>query len=130
MPYLNRAVKTVYDALWRADNYEKMRAKDLEWHRTHRDAHNATRNKRRTFQTQAGGSYTVTEWNSLKEKFGFMCLRCKRVEPEIKLTADHVIPVSKGGTSNIDNIQPLCFSCNTRKSDDTVDFRKSLVLQS
>ena len=42
------------------------------------------------------------------------CTHCGTTED---LTADHIIPLSAGGTSTENNIQVLCRSCNGRKSD-------------
>jgi hypothetical protein len=46
------------------------------------------------------------------ERDGHKCLHCGSAE---RLEVDHIIPVSKGGVSQLDNLQTLCVSCNRRK---------------
>ncbi|MGA5819719.1 HNH endonuclease [Kitasatospora sp. NPDC094028] len=33
------------------------------------------------------------------------------------LTADHVVPLARGGSSTAENVRVLCRSCNGRKGD-------------
>jgi hypothetical protein len=73
--------------------------------------------RRRSMKRNAEGSHTFGEWELLKKQYGYRCPGCGRKEPEIKLTEDHIIPLSKGGSDYIENIQPLCGSCNSRKKD-------------
>lgn len=72
-----------------------------------------------------GGKHTFAEWNELKKFYNHMCLCCKQQEPNIKLTEDHVVPLSLGGTNDISNIQPLCQSCNSLKWTKIIDYRIS-----
>lgn len=60
----------------------------------------------------ADGSHTLEEWQKLKEIYGNVCAVCKEHKP---LTKDHVMPLSKGGSDYITNIQPLCRNCNSKK---------------
>ncbi len=71
----------------------------------------------------ATGRFTIEDWKRIKEKYNFTCLSCGKREPEIKLTIDHIQPLSKNGSNNIDNIQPLCRSCNARKNARMIDYR-------
>lgn len=63
------------------------------------------------------------EWTALKVAYGFRCLACGQHEPDIKLTIDHVLPLSLGGTNAIGNIQPLCGPCNSSKGATEKDYR-------
>ena len=62
------------------------------------------------------------EWKKLKNRYGNKCLCCGR--SDLRLEADHIIPVSRGGTNDRDNIQPLCHPCNVKKSAQTIDYRR------
>jgi hypothetical protein len=73
--------------------------------------------KRRALKMGAKGSHTFGEWELLKKQYNYTCPICNRKEPNIKLTEDHIIPLSKGGSNWIENIQPLCRSCNSRKGN-------------
>lgn len=112
---------TAYDRQRRENEPEKLAEQYRRWWKKNPEKIKARNNQRRTLKTGAGGSYTAAEWRSLVEYYGGKCLCCGRTD--LNLTADHVIPISKGGTSNIDNIQPLCLSCNSRKRDKTIDYR-------
>lgn len=50
------------------------------------------------------------------ESQGWICVYCK-CDISNKYHVDHIIPLSKGGKHNPDNIQLTCPSCNVRKSN-------------
>lgn len=52
---------------------------------------------------------------------GYRCLKCGCTE---NLTLDHVLPRSKGGSNEIENLQTLCKPCNEDKADTYIDYRE------
>lgn len=63
-------------------------------------------------EKQVVGKHSLEEWNDLLIEFNNRCAFCRK---KTKLTKDHIVPLSEGGTDYIDNIQPLCKSCNSKK---------------
>lgn len=102
---------------------EKCRTANKAWYKEHRDYDNAKKQRRRADKMGTSGSYTAEEWQRLKQVYNYTCLRCFDYEPNIKLTADHIKPLIHGGLNNIENIQPLCLSCNSSKKDKFTDYR-------
>jgi 5-methylcytosine-specific restriction endonuclease McrA len=57
------------------------------------------------------------DWKKLKELYGNQCASCGKQEPDVKLSPDHKIPRSRGGSNDLGNWQPLCEQCNNIKSN-------------
>jgi 5-methylcytosine-specific restriction endonuclease McrA len=86
-----------------------------------RGRYKAITRQRRQKIALSGEHYTGAEWESLRARYGHRCLACG--QSCVPLQADHVVPVSRGGSDGIDNIQPLCKPCNLRKATRSTDYR-------
>lgn len=78
--------------------------------------------RRRARLQENGGSHSNGEWETLKARYNWACVCCKKGEPEIKLTKDHIVSLMEGGSNNIENIQPLCGRCNVKKHTNSIRY--------
>ena len=53
---------------------------------------------------------------------GRQCAACGRMD--CLLTIDHVVPISRGGLTRMENLQLLCAACNESKGAWIMDFRE------
>lgn len=131
-----------YKKVWTKANAARMAASKREYYERNRDEviarsdewykNNAekvkqfkanNRRKRRAARHASPGSFTAGEFEELCESYGNRCLGCGAAG--VVLEADHVVPLTRGGTDDIGNIQPLCGSCNRGKFVKTTDYRTS-----
>lgn len=94
-------------------NYSRLhssdvRARAVEWNRRHKTDRKAAYRSR---VNSAAGSHTRGEWESLLASYHGLCVYC--LTPTT--SRDHVVPLTRGGTNDIDNIAPACPSCNSQK---------------
>lgn len=93
---------------------DKLRQQLRDWYARNPERVIAYRHNRRARLAGAGGSFTHLEFIERCAEHNNRCFYCGSAA---RLTADHVTPLSKGGSNTIDNIVGACLSCNCSKHD-------------
>jgi uncharacterized protein YdaU (DUF1376 family) len=90
------------------------------------DASSAERGRdlraKRLSEARAKGTHNASQWEALKRHHECLCVRCGDASELVK---DHILPIYRGGSDGIENIQPLCRKCNASKGPDATDYRKA-----
>lgn len=138
--FCSKNYDSVYMKKYYEENKDTIKQNSSEWARNNKEAHRISCNKasrawkaknrktvyytnsKRAALIKDAGTFTQEEWYGLIELYDFACLACG--DKSKPLTVDHIIPISKNGSNTIDNIQPLCLSCNCSKNDKIIDYRK------
>lgn len=115
------------DPLFHAHERQKSNEANRRWRQTPKGKANNKAHWRRwrAAKLAAIGSHTAAEWDALCAHYNHCCLACGQCVP---LTEDHIVPLVKGGTDDISNIQPLCRPCNSAKGTQTIDYRPAYVV--
>lgn len=99
---------------------EKFRKSWLIWSKKNPEKITVLRQKRRESKKSFLHLYTHQEWQiKLKNTLG-ICPNCDKYKGINNLTLDHIIPLSKapyGFIYTINDVQPLCLSCNSSKGN-------------
>jgi len=70
-----------------------------------------------------GGSIRSEEWTfrsrEVKERDGRRCVMCGSDRP---LQTDHIVPLSQGGSNEMENLQTLCKRCHEKKTGRPLDW--------
>lgn len=111
-----KTCKNLQIADWTKRNPEMSREQKLRWKNKNYEKYLQIKRddqRRRKYRLKSG-SITSEDWAAMLESCDYRCVFCGSGED---ITQDHIIPLSKGGQNIIENIQPLCRSCNSKKRD-------------
>jgi len=126
-------------------NPQKRREYQREWRKKNHDYSNYLSLRRNVKKKELGGSHTFEEWLQLKKEYDYICPACEKKEPFEKqhckiLTQDHIVSIDKWKIwikshqeinylcDDIENIQPLCQSCNSKKNNKIIKYGKNPII--
>lgn len=110
-----------YGAIYRKTHPEKRAESQAAYGRSHPMVSRLKDAKRRSLKcanTPIDEMLTSTEWLAILAEANGHCAYCGK---ESKLTLDHIIPLSKGGTHSKNNVVPACYHCNSSKGNKTLE---------
>jgi 5-methylcytosine-specific restriction endonuclease McrA len=103
-----------YSKKWKNEHKDKAKFSCLKYRKAHMEKVYNWNNARRSRKNCLESSLTNEQWEEIKLHFDNKCAYCGKEE---SLTREHFIPLSKGGEYTINNIIPVCKSCNSSKLD-------------
>lgn len=71
-------------------------------------------------QPRSRSRWSKTKWYQTFKRSGERCVACGE-QCLTELTIDHIVPLSRGGGNNKENLQILCSKCNQEKGNLTME---------
>jgi 5-methylcytosine-specific restriction endonuclease McrA len=109
------------NAKYRKEHAEERKVSDAKYKKTPEYKSNVARkrHKRRARGKQVENTLTSAQWNKILKHQKGRCAMCNRkFSSRLFATRDHIVPLSKGGGLTYENVQALCRTCNSKKSDE------------
>lgn len=97
--------------------YARKLAKGRAWAKRNRAKLTYWTARYRARKLGARGAHSLAEWVARVDLFSWRCFHCGTVLDRKSLTKDHLVPLSRGGSENAENLVPACKSCNSAKRD-------------
>jgi 5-methylcytosine-specific restriction endonuclease McrA len=104
-----------YQKNWAKNNRDKERAKSARYTSRNKEW-NALKSQKRRARMADVIVYKISD-KDVKTLYAKSCSFCGTKE---NITLDHIIPISRGGSHGVGNLQPLCLYCNSSKKDKTI----------
>jgi len=114
----------ISSSTWYEKNAATQKEKAKIWAKTHRIHTSFISARRRSLKRSSVEQHTKEELLNLLKLQGYKCANCE-VDISVRRHADHINPLSKGGSNSIRNMQWLCPRCNlTKRSKDPIDWAR------
>lgn len=98
---------------WQDQNWDRVLAAGRKWSATHPEKIREKCRRRRA--RKKGCVVSSADIAVVVERSGGRCAACNALVPEEFRHIDHIVPLAKGGPHSTENLQLLCYRCNTRK---------------
>jgi hypothetical protein len=110
----HRVERNAWRRVYWAANRQKLMEATADWARRHPEEISEKNRRRYARSRGVTPELTVGEWSALLAAYGLRCAYCRKALGS-RVTLDHMIPLSRGGTHSLDNIVPACLTCNSSK---------------
>jgi len=116
--------KDHYDAKGKLDrllNREARNACSAAWHKANpeRSRQRGIRRYSRKSNLNTTIRLSEVEWSVILAAWNYRCAYCG-TKPE-RLSQDHIVPLSRGGSHTADNVVPACMPCNQKKNTKSLE---------
>lgn len=112
--HANKEKRKQYSDAYYVNHRKEICTRNEAWRKAHPETNAMMARRRRARIAHAPvNDFTATQWEAMKKHYHYCCVYCGRKMQ--RLTQDHVIALSKGGSHTLNNIVPACKSCNSKK---------------